>query len=298
MAVHVPLTALNRVTDEGFDWQIPGHRAELVGALVRGLPKDVRRELIPMNETIAAALGALGAPHGRLVDALADVLREQTGVGVEPEMFDLRGVPAHLRMNVVVADADGTVHDADDDLGAIKRRLAATTREAIAAAAPIAERRGMVTWDVGTLPQVVETAGPGIAATGYPALLDDDTSVSLRVLTNADLQRRVMLGGVRRLLLLTAAPSTRDVLKGLDPRGAPGHRRQRASTSTGSSPTARSRPSTTCCASTSCRGTPTRSPSCSGWCAGRPRASRPGRWCGPADVLRRGRRRSAPASSG
>ena len=71
VAVHVPLTALNRVTDEGFDWQIRGHRAELVGALVRSLPKDVRRELIPMNDTIAAALGALGEPHGRLVDALA-----------------------------------------------------------------------------------------------------------------------------------------------------------------------------------------------------------------------------------
>ena len=51
VAVHVPLTALNQVTGEGFDWQIPGHRAELVGALVRTLPKDVRRGLIPMAET-------------------------------------------------------------------------------------------------------------------------------------------------------------------------------------------------------------------------------------------------------
>ncbi len=297
VAVHVPLTALNRVTDEGFDWQIPGHRAELVGALVRGLPKDVRRELIPMNETIAAALAALGTPHGRLVDALADVLREQTGVAVKPEMFDLRGVPAHLRMNVVVAAADGTIHDADDDLGAIKRRLAATTREAIAAAAPIAERRGMVTWDVGTLPRVVETAGPGIAATGYPALLDDDTSVSLRVLTNADLQRRVMLGGVRRLLLLTAAPSTRDVLKGLTREArlaiaggcARPRRARRRLRVRGRRPRA--------APARRCRGTPMRSPSCSGWCAGRPRASRPVRSGGPPTCCGRSPT-SAPASPG
>ena len=75
--------------------------------------------------------------------------------------------------------------------------------------------------------ECVETAESGIAATGYPALLDDDDSVSLRVLTNADLQRRVMHGGVRRLLLLTAAPSARDVLRGLVPARPAGDRPQR-----------------------------------------------------------------------
>ena len=92
----------------------------------------------------------------------------------------------------------------------------------------------MVTWDVGTLPQVVSAEQSGIAATGHPALLDDGTSVSLRVLTNADLQQRVMRGGVRRLLLLSGAPSARDVAQGHDPRRSPGDRRRRASTSTGS----------------------------------------------------------------
>ena len=112
-------------------------------------------------------------------------------------------------MNFIVADSDGTVHDADDDLGAIRTRLAPTARAAIAGAAPIAERRGIVDWDVGTLPQVVESLRAGHVVRGYPALLDDDDSVSLRVLTNPDLQQRVMHGGVRRLLLLTAAPPAR-----------------------------------------------------------------------------------------
>ena len=164
-------------------------------------------------------------------------------------MFDRAAVPAHLRMNVIVTDADGTVHDADDDLGAIKRRLAATAREAIAAAAPIDERRGIVTWDVGTLPQVV--VGRASRASPRPATRrcsTTTTSVSLRVLTNADLQQRVMRGGVRRLLLLTAAPSTRDVLKGLTGAGrlaiAGSRRRPRRARRA----TARSPPSTTCCA--------------------------------------------------
>ncbi len=119
-------------------------------------------------------------------------------------------------MNIVVADADGTVHDADDDLAAIRRHLAASAREAIAEAAPIDERRGILDWDVGAVPQVVESSGRGLPAIGYPALLDDDDSVSLRVFTNPDLQQRVMRGGVRRLLLLTAAPAVAEILRGLD----------------------------------------------------------------------------------
>ena len=56
----VPLTALNQVTADGLDWGVPGYRDELAGMLVRSLPKDMRRHLIPMNETVAAAFAAAG----------------------------------------------------------------------------------------------------------------------------------------------------------------------------------------------------------------------------------------------
>ena len=112
---------------------------------------------------------------------------------------------------------DGEVHAADDDLAAIK---APAGRRRRARRSPPRRRStsagGSSTWDLGDLPQVVETAERRASprrATRRCSTTDD--SVSLRVLTNADLQQRVMHGGVRRLLLLTAAPTARDVLKGL-----------------------------------------------------------------------------------
>ncbi len=219
VSVHVPLTALGRVSGDGFDWQVPGHRPQLVDALVRSLPKDVRRQLVPMAETTQRVLDALGPPEGQLVDAVAAAVRQVSGVHVLASTFDMRDVPAHLRMNWIVHDTDGEVLDADDDLATLKTRLAPAVRAAIAAAAPVAERRGITSWDVGTIPQQVEAGRSGITATGYPALLDDGDSVSLRVLTNPDLQQRVMRGGARRLLLLTAAPPTRAVLGGITPAG-------------------------------------------------------------------------------
>jgi ATP-dependent helicase HrpA len=217
VTVRIPLLALNQVVDDGFDWQIPGYREELVGALARSLPKEVRRALIPQSETVAAALELLGEPSPaqlgqqprRLIDALAEALSTVAGVRVRPGDFDPGALPDHLRVHFVVVDESGRVHDAGDDLTAIRTRMASAARQALATASPIEERRGIVAWNVGAIPEVVETSRGGVPVRGYPALLDDDDSVSLRVFTNDDLQRRVMRGGVRRLLLLTAAPSMR-----------------------------------------------------------------------------------------
>lgn len=219
--VNVPLTALNQFDDTGFDWLVPGYREELVGLLIRSLPKEARRELIPMNDTTTAVFERLGPPQGRLVDVLAEVLGELKGVDVTGDDFDAARLPTHLRMHVVIVDADGAVVDAGDDLAAIRERQAGSARTALAEAAPIAERRDIVSWDIGTLERVVEQrAGDGHVVRAYPTLLDRGDSVSLRVVDNEALQQRAMRGGVRRLLLMAAAPTATKVERSLDQRAA------------------------------------------------------------------------------
>ena len=211
VTVHVPLTALNQVTGAGFDWLIPGRRAELVEALLRTLPKPVRRSLIPFADTVDAVLDRLGPPSGRLVERLASAVAEVAGVAVRSTDLDPSALPDHLRLHVVVSDDDGEVHDVGTDLAAMKHRLAAAARSSIAAAAPIEERRGITTWDVGDLPRVVESRDRSLDVKAYPTLLDVGDSVALRVVTRPEVQERAMRGGVRRLLLLDGAPSRRSI---------------------------------------------------------------------------------------
>ena len=230
VTVHVPLSGLNQVTPDGFDWQIPGHRPELVATLIRSLPKDVRRRLNPIGDTIGAVVerlpatagrtstsglggAAATAPDGRLVDWLADALDAVVGLRVDPSAFDSSVVADHLRMHFVVSDDEGSVHGVGTDLAAIRAPLAGVARESIAAAAPIEERRGIVEWDVGDLPKVVESGDRDLDVQAYPALLDLGDSVALRVVTTPELQARVMRGGVRRLLLLTAAPTRSSIVR-------------------------------------------------------------------------------------
>ena len=213
VTVHLPLNGLNQITDDGFDWQVPGHRDELVEQLMRSLPKAIRRELIPFAETVDVVLERLGPPSGRLVDRLAALVTDVAGVPVTGAAFDPTTVDAHLAMHIVVSDDAGEVHDVGTDLAAIKGRLAGSARQSIAAAAPIDERRGITTWDVGDIPRMVESADRALDVRAYPTLLDVGDSVSLRVVTTPELQQRALRGGVRRLLLLDGAPTHRSIEK-------------------------------------------------------------------------------------
>jgi ATP-dependent helicase HrpA len=209
VTVHVPLAALNQVPEEGFDWQVPGFRDDLVAALMKSLPKEHRRELVPMAEVTAKVLGALTVTDEPLNVALARAVREVTDVRVPAHAFDTMKVPAHLRVNFAIDDERGDALAVSKSLDELRSALAPKVRAAIARTSPIDERKGITVWDFGDLPTMVESARKGVTVKGYPALLDDGDSVSIRVLTNPELQAKVTRLGVRRLLMLAVPVNKR-----------------------------------------------------------------------------------------
>ena len=216
VTVHLPMEVLNRVVADGFDWQVAGLRAELLSALVKTLPKEIRRELVPAAETIAAASELLDPSQGRLSVAFAHALTTVSSIAVDPGACVLERLPEHLRITFAVHDAQQRIVAKGKDLDTLRQQLGSDVRAAIAAVSPVVERSGITTWDLGTIPRVVEIARGTNTARGYPALLDTGRGVSLRVLTNEALQAKVMPGGLRRLLLLGAAPSAKQLERTLD----------------------------------------------------------------------------------
>jgi ATP-dependent helicase HrpA len=215
VTVHVPLRALGALRDEGFDWLVPALREELIVALIRSLPKELRRQLVPAPEVAAAALPLLRPRRGRFVDAVAAALSSVRGVRVPADAFDLSKLPPHLRMRFRVEDHRGAVLAEGDSLSDLRARLRPRLREDLSRAASGLERSGLTSWDgIGELPKVVALPGTGQAVRAYPALVDEGSTVGVKVLDTPAAQRAAMARGTRRLLLLNVpVPSPRPPLQ-------------------------------------------------------------------------------------
>ncbi|MGH8940846.1 MAG: DUF3418 domain-containing protein, partial [Actinomycetes bacterium] len=203
---------------DGFDWQVPGLRQELATALIKSLPKDLRRSFVPAPDTAREVLARIGDRAGRrqLTDEMADDLRRATGVVVRRDDWDLDRVPAHLRVTFRVEDDAGTAVDEGKDIESLRERLAPTVRRTVARAAADVERGGLTSWSFGDLPPTFEREHDGHRVKGFPALVDEGTSVALRVLGSAAEQERETRRGTRRLLTLTIPSPVKHVVGRLD----------------------------------------------------------------------------------
>ncbi|TNY37659.1 ATP-dependent RNA helicase HrpA [Thermomonospora catenispora] len=217
VTVHIPLQLLNQVSPEGFDWQIPGLRAELVTELIRSLPKRLRVNFVPAPDVARRALQRMTPQEGPLLEALERELRAMTGVTVPRDAWDLSRVPDHLKMTFrVVDERDRTVAEGKD-LEELKRRLKSRMRGTLQAAARKdgVERRGLRTWSIGELPRVYERRRDGYAVKAFPALTDEGDSVAVRLYETPAEQRQAMWRGTRRLLLLNSPSPVKLVHDGL-----------------------------------------------------------------------------------
>ncbi|MFI7642376.1 ATP-dependent RNA helicase HrpA [Nonomuraea sp. NPDC049400] len=211
VTVHVPLQVLNQVSSDGFDWQIPGLREELITALIRSLPKALRRNFVPAPNYAKQVLAGVKQGGEPLLAAVERELLRLTGVRVPREAWQLDQVPDHLRITYrVIDDRKRTVAE-DKDLDALKRRLAPRLRQTLSQAGDDLEQTGLHTWSFGTLPKVFEQG----RMKGYPALVDAGDSVSVKIFETAAEQRRSHWPGVRRLLLLNVTNPAKSLLGGL-----------------------------------------------------------------------------------
>ncbi|NMM34682.1 MAG: ATP-dependent RNA helicase HrpA [Phycicoccus sp.] len=207
VTVHIPLDVLNQVDDDGFDWQVPGLREDLVIALMKSLPKATRRNFVPVPDRAHAALGLIDRVDGLLTDELAHSLHEMTGVRVPAEEWDWARVPDHLRMTFRVENSDGKVVGEGKDLAALREQLAPQFRQTIQRAAASIERRGLQGWAFGDLPATFEQRVGNRVIQGFPAVVDHGDSVAVEVLASQQERDAATKLGVRRLLLLnTTAP--------------------------------------------------------------------------------------------
>ena len=265
VAVQVPILFLNQLSPEPFRWQIPGLRHELVTALIKSLPKAIRRNFVPAPDVARAACAALEEGYSpatdELLPSLALVLRRLRGVVVEPEAFNWDAVPEHLKMGFQVRNARNKILGEGKDLRALQQQLHKEIRSALAdslgasdeamakmvalaqggsgnasgpaasakkgakspdapanadASGGVREVTGLTAFPAdlfpnGEIPRKVQRVIATQAVNGYPALVDEGSSVGLRIFPTEAEQLHAQRRGIIRLLQLQVPSPVRYV---------------------------------------------------------------------------------------
>jgi len=221
VTVDVPLAVLDGVaaatSGESLAFTVPGLREELVTALLRSLPKQLRRGLVPIPDRVREVLPHID-PGEPLLPALERELRRATAVTVPPDAWAPDQVPDHLRATFRVLDDQQRPLATGKDLTELHRLVAPHSRAGLARAAASVERTGLTDWAVGSLPRTVEIDRGGHRVMAYPALVDEGETVGVRVVATEVEAGRLHRRGVRRLLVLVAGSPARQVAKSLSPR--------------------------------------------------------------------------------
>ena len=268
VAVQVPILFLNQLSPEPFRWQIPGLRHELVTALIKSLPKAIRRNFVPAPDVARAVCAALEEDYSpatdELLPSLALVLRRLRGVVVEPEAFNWDAVPEHLKMGFQVRNARNKILGEGKDLRALQQQLHKEIRSALAdslgasdeamakmvalaqggssnasgparpgsakgakspakgtqaeagASGGVREVTGLTAFPAdmfpdGAIPRKVQRVIATQAVNGYPALVDEGSSVGLRIFPTEAEQLHAQRRGIIRLLQLQVPSPVRYV---------------------------------------------------------------------------------------
>jgi len=203
ISVIVPIALLNQVQEEGFDWLIPALREELAIALIKALPKTLRRNFVPAPNYAQACLAAMPTEQGDLKAALAKQLLRMTGVRLPEEAWHDITLPIHLTMNFQVVDDKGKLLKQGRGLNDLKSELQGKVKASIKQVAEKGiEKADLTLWDFGDLPKGYEKKVANITIKAFPALVDHKSSVAIELFEQEQQAEEAMLKGISRLILL------------------------------------------------------------------------------------------------
>ncbi len=216
VSVTIPVALLNRAPRHLLDWLVPGLLREKCIQLVKGLPKEKRKHLVPVPDFVDRALAGLQPGNEDLLVCLARRIAELGRIKLDSDDWAAHTLDDYYRMNVRVVDARGHLLGQGRNLDKLVRRFREDTRQSISASPQASlTREGITSWDLGELPREWRFRQAGMDIVAYPALTDKVESVAVELCdypAEAHIRHRL---GVTRLLRLAGTQQVKYLRKQL-----------------------------------------------------------------------------------
>ncbi len=218
VTVNVPIALIDHIDAEAFEWNVPGLREELVTALLRSMPKAVRKPFVPIPDTVTAILPQLEESSGNLVESVRAALRMVRDEPLPADALVVDRLPDHLRPIFRVVSESGDMVVQGRNLSTLRTQLKDEVRDVLSGGEHPIVSVGQKRWTFGEIPKVLTTRAAGQEVQAYPALVDEGEIVALRLVADANAQYESMWNGTRRLLRLNVGGIARMLNDQLDNR--------------------------------------------------------------------------------
>ena len=199
----IPVHQLNQVSQTAFEWLVPGLLEEKCVALIKSLPKQIRKHFVPVPQTVKQCLEIEPDFKGALQEWLGNRLRKLTGEAIPLNAWSLEGLPEHLKMNFRVIDEQGKLLDYGRDLKKLQLKYAVKAEDSFdQIAADELNYTGCIQWAFDDLPDTYRFIQNGQTLVGFPAIIDEGDAVGVRIFDTEQKAALQHQAGLMRLFQL------------------------------------------------------------------------------------------------
>ncbi len=199
----VPVHQLNQLTQAPFDWLVPGLLEDKCIALVKSLPKQIRKHFVPVPEAVKRCLEIEPDFKGTLQEWLGTRIRKLTGEAIPLNSWDFSNLADHLKMNFRVVDETGKLLDYGRDLKKLQEKYALKAGKSFdQIAADELNYTGCIQWAFDDLPETYAFTQNNQSFIGYPAIVDEGETVGVRIFDTPNKAAILHNAGLVRLVQL------------------------------------------------------------------------------------------------
>ena len=214
ITVTIPLQWLNSFTADDFQWLVPGLLKQKIELLIRGLPKPIRRSLVPASEFALAITDSIQPGKGLFAEQIMDQVSRMTGSKTTVDMWQSENLPMHLNFRFRVIDEDKKEKLVSRDFNSLQQQFAKKANQSFQETASESfEINNAKDWVFKTLKKSI-TLDNGLMA--YPAIIDQQDSVGLRVFETSEQADTKHLQGLKKLVKLKIPAKHRYLIKNLN----------------------------------------------------------------------------------
>ena len=210
----IPLAQLNQLSSEPFEWLVPGFYEEKLQALIKGLPKHLRKHFVPVPNCVKECVEAMDYAQGSLLQSLANQLNKNRAIKVLASDFDCDKLTEHLQMNFRIIGDQSTVLAQSKNLNALKLKYAEKAGKQFQSSLSSAlSHSGLKNWQFDNIPNQQAIEHEGQVIQGFPALVDEKDSVGLTLLDSEEEAKKLHQQGLIRLFRLKFSKELKKLAK-------------------------------------------------------------------------------------